>query len=92
MNVTVTSIGEREVSLSWLSNSNDKITAIEVNIYSALGTPLRLVLGNVNSTTITGLMPFREYKFSIAVVNCASPSEVVNITVRTLSLGIRHIN
>ena len=46
------------------------------------------VLGNVNATIITDLMPFREYKFSIVVVNLDGRSEIVNISANTLSLGI----
>ena len=90
ISLIVTSIGETEVSLSWLTNSSvlTPITAIKLNIYPALGVPLRQVLsGNVNSTNITGLMPSREYTFSIAAMNCASSSEAVNITVRTSMLN-----
>ena len=92
-NLVATSIGEREVSLSWLTgfNGHTPITAIEVNVIPAAGAPFRRVLGTVNTTTITGLMPFREYKFSIAVVNLAGRSEMVNISARTLSLSMIHV-
>ena len=93
-NLVATSIGEREVSLSWLTgfNGHTPITAIEVDVIRAAGVPFRRVLGSVNTTTITGLMPFREYiKFSIAVVNLAGQSEMVNISARTLSLSMIHV-
>ena len=92
-NLVATSIGEKEVSLSWLTGFNGytPITAIEVDVIPAIGTPFRRVLGSVNTTTITGLMPFREYKFSIAVVNLAGRSEIVNISAKTLSLSMIHV-
>ena len=89
-NLVAISIGEREVSLSWLIGFNGytPITDIEVDVIPAEGAPFRRVLGYVNTTTITNLMPFREYKFSVAVVNLAGRSELVNISARTLSLSM----
>ena len=46
---------------------------------------------HINATIITDLMPFREYKFSIVVVNLDGRSEIVNISATTLSLGIYSI-
>ena len=89
-NLFVSSIGEREVSLSWLTGfpGSSPISAIEVDVFPPMGIPFTLILGNVNMTTVTGLMPFREYGFSIVVVNLDGRSEMVNISVSTLSLGI----
>ena len=88
-NLVVSSIGEREVSLSWLTGfTGSPPIAIEMDVFPATGSPFRRVLGNVNATIITDLMPFREYKFSIVVVNLDGRSEIVNISATTLSLGI----
>ena len=89
-NLFVSSIGEREVSLSWLTGfpGSSPISAIEMDVFPPMGIPFTLVLGNVNMTTVTGLMPFREYGFSIVVVNLDGRSEMVNISVSTLSLGM----
>ena len=90
-NLVVSSVGEREVSLSWLTGYTElfPISAIEMDVFPSMGAPFRRVIGNVNMTTVTGLMPFREYKFSITVVNIVGRSEIVNITASTLSLGIK---
>ena len=90
-NLVVSSIGEREVSLSWLTGfTGSPPIAIEMDVFPATGSPFRrlLKLGNVNATIITDLMPFMEYKFSIVVVNLDGRSEIVNISATTLSLGI----
>ena len=82
------------MSLSWLTSSTDgsiPITAIEVDVIPTIGIPFKRVLDNTNMTTITGLMPFRNYKFSIAVVNRIGPSEKVNITASTLSLSMINV-
>ena len=90
MSVRVLSVSENEVTLSWLISSDDltPIIAIEVNVFPAAGAPFRRVHSSVNTTTITGLMLFRDYQISIAAVTCAFPSEVVNIIARTLSLSM----
>ena len=80
------------MSLSWLTGFNGilPITAIEVDIISSSEAPFKHVFGNINMTTITGLMPFTEYTFSVAVINLAGQSETVNITATTLSLSMSH--
>ena len=89
-NLVVSSIGEREVSFSWFTGSAGSfpISAIEMDVFPPTGVPFRLILSNINATTVTDLMPFSGYKFSIAVVNFAGRSEVVNITASTLSQGM----
>ena len=90
-NLVVSSVGEREVSLSWLTGYTEMfpISAIEIDVFPSMGAPFRRVIGNVNMTTVIGLMPFREYRFSITVINVVGRSETVNITASTLSLGIK---
>ena len=87
----VTLVGEREIGLSWMTGFDGftPITGVEVDI-----TPQRGViadtnrpLGVVNSATITGLLPFRSYNFSITVVNSVGASDPVVITESTLSLS-----
>ena len=87
----VTNADEREVSLAWMTgfNGHTPILNIAVNVFSEGGQLFeRIFQGNVNMGTIDNLLPFREYTFSVAVVNLVGPSDRVNITASTLSLSM----
>ena len=68
-NLVVSSIGEREVSLSWLTRfTGSSPIAIEMDVFPATGSPFSSVLGNVNATTVNDLMPFREYNGTLLIL------------------------
>ena len=90
-NLMVTNADEREVSLAWMTgfNGHTPILNIVVDVFPERGQLFeRIFQGNVNMGTIDNLLPFKEYIFSVAVVNRIDLSDRVNITASTISLSI----
>ena len=84
----VTNADEREVSLAWMTgfNGHTPILNIVVDVFPEGGQPFeRIFPGNVNMGTIDNLLPFREYIFSVAVVNLVAP-----VLDSTLVPGLSH--
>ena len=88
----VNGVGEREVSLSWMTGFDgfSLNTAIVVDIVPERGAiaDARRELGFVNRTTIDNLLPFRSYDLSITVVNEAGASDGRTTRASTLSLSM----
>ena len=87
-NLIVTSVDEREVSLSWMTGFNgfSPITGIVIDVVpepNSANPPI----GVTNTATITELSPFTAHTFSVAVQNIVGLSDRVNVTGRTLSLS-----
>ncbi|MCG8622310.1 MAG: fibronectin type III domain-containing protein [Proteobacteria bacterium] len=79
------------MSLSWMTGFDGltPITGIEILVTPERGAPLStnpIILSPSNQTIISSLLPFREHKFSVAVLNIVGTSERRNITASTLSL------
>ena len=85
-NLIVTSVDEREVSLSWMTGFNgfSPITGIAIDVVpepNSANPPIGV------TNTITELSPFTAHTFSVAVQNIVGLSDRVNVTGRTLSLS-----
>ena len=91
-NLRTFDVGERSVSLSWMTGADGftPITAIEITITPERGdspSPNPMIIDpSMSSTVVSNLLPFRRYEFSVAVRNAAGLSTNVSINANTLSL------
>ncbi len=93
-NLIVTNIGETSFDLSWTNGFNglSPITGVTVSIYYVTGGLLlkAMVLpgdSSLQTTEISALNPFTEFRITVTVENAVGSSGTSEITVMTLSLS-----
>ena len=87
----VSNVGERVVTLSWTIGFNgfSPIIGVVADVIPERGSAMTdVLLGNDSMKNITGLMPFRNHIFSVAVVNMIGASDRRTISAFTLSLSM----
>ncbi len=93
-NLIVTNIGETSLDLSWTNGFNglSLITGVTVTIYYVTGGLMLRTMwlygdSSLQTTEISGLNPFTEFRITVTVENAVGSSDTAEITVMTLSLS-----
>ncbi len=96
-NLIVTNIGETSLDLSWTNGFNglSPITGVTVTIYYVTGGLMLRAMSlpgdsSLQTTEISALDPFTEFRIVVTVENAVGSSDTAEITVMTLSLSKLH--
>ncbi len=92
-NLIVTNIGESSLDISWTNGFNglSPITGVTVTIYYVTGGLMLRTMSlpgdsSLQTTEISALQPFTEFRITVTVENAVGSSDTAEITVMTLSL------
>lgn len=90
VDLAVTSVSGNMVSLNWsyqLSNESSLRTGVEVEIISDGIIMENVSIGVAETTTLSSLLPFTIYTFTMYVVSALGRSTPTSVVVSTISLS-----